>query len=93
MCLSCLAIIGKEIRIQIVQVSLLLAGSSVSIVVLVLDLFPLGVGVVREQLGYGNRWRICLSLWLFLLGLLLLGLLLLGSASINGYCRLIFTVI
>jgi hypothetical protein len=47
-CLSGLTVIREEVAIEIVEVSFLLAGRPISILVLVFDLFALGVGVVGE---------------------------------------------
>jgi hypothetical protein len=48
MCLSCLTVIREEVAIEVVEVSFLLVGGSISILVLVFDLFALGVGFVWE---------------------------------------------
>lgn len=44
----CLTVVREEVAIQVVEVTFLLARRAIAILVLVLDLFTLGIGVVRE---------------------------------------------
>jgi hypothetical protein len=48
MCFSGLTVIREEVAIQVVEVTFLFAGGSIAILVLVFDLFALGIGIVRE---------------------------------------------
>lgn len=48
MCFGCLTVIREEVAIQVVEVTFFFAGGSISILILVFDLFALGVGIVRE---------------------------------------------
>lgn len=81
MSLGGLAVVGQEVRVQAVEVALLLVGDTGAVLVRVLDLLALGVLLVGEQLadldarGLGLAGRVLL----LLLGLSLL--LLLGSAG------------
>jgi hypothetical protein len=43
-----LTVIREEVAIQVVEVTFLFAGGSIAILVLVFDLFALGIRIVRE---------------------------------------------
>jgi len=81
-----LAIIRQKIAVDVVEMTLLFVGGTEAILINIFDFFPLGVVVVGEKFGNGDRRRVGLgSGSLLLLGLLLVLLLLLGAAFAASY--------
>jgi hypothetical protein len=81
--LGSLAIVGKEVGVQVIEMALLLVGGTVGVLVLVLDLLSVRVRLVREQLADLNSGRVALAGRVLLL-LLGLSLLLFLGASLSG---------
>lgn len=74
---SGLAILLKEVIVHAVEITLLLIGSPVRVLILVLANLSFRVLIVGEELGHRHAWRRCLLLLSSLLLLLRLALLLL----------------
>lgn len=80
-----LAEICEEVAVEVIEMSLLLVGSTVTVVVLVFDLLALGISLVREELADQDTRGVALAGGVGLLLLLGLSLLLLGGAGGRGY--------
>jgi uncharacterized membrane protein len=96
--LGCLTVVGQEVAVQVIEMALLLIGSSVVVLVLVFNLLSVGIGLVREQLADLDSRRVALAgrVLLLLLGLsllLLFGGSLGGSGAVGFVFGIIFAVI